>query len=85
MNKRGKYSKKFKLDSVSLVNDQGYSRKAAAESLGAEYQLLCRWLNEASNQEGDQAFRGQGKLTAEQEEIRRLREENKRLKMEKKY
>jgi len=30
-----------------------------------------------------QTFRGQGKLTAEQEEIRRLREENKRLKMEK--
>ncbi|RUR14647.1 IS3 family transposase, partial [Legionella sp. km535] len=30
-----------------------------------------------------QAFRGNGKLTAEQLEIRRLQEENKRLKMEK--
>ena len=28
------------------------------------------------------AFRGNGKLTPEQEELRRLREENKRLKME---
>jgi transposase len=30
-----------------------------------------------------QAFRGNGKLTAEQLEIRQLREENRRLKMEK--
>jgi transposase len=30
-----------------------------------------------------QAFRGNGKLTSEQVEIRRLREENRRLKMEK--
>ncbi|CAM4502213.1 MAG: hypothetical protein LEGION0403_FIIPPAGN_02925 [Legionella sp.] len=83
MNKRIKYSKEFKLDAISLVNEQGYTRKAAAESLGVDYQLLCRWLKEASNQEEGQAFRGQGKLTAEQEEIRRLKEENKRLKLEK--
>jgi transposase len=83
MHKRVKYSKEFKLDAISLVNEQGYTRKAAAGSLGVDYQLLCRWLKEASNQEEGQAFRGQGKLTPEQEEIRRLKEENKRLKMEK--
>lgn len=82
MSTRNKYPKEFKLDAISLVNEQGYSRKAASESLGIDYQLLCRWIKEASKAEG-QAFRGQGKLTAEQEELRRLRDENKRLKMEK--
>ena len=44
--------------------------------------MLGRWLKEQES-EGAHAFRGNGKLTPEQEEIRRLREENKRLKMEK--
>ena len=79
---RVKYSKEFKLDAISLVLEQGYGRKEAADSLGIKYSLLCRWINESSKADG-QAFRGQGKLSAEQEEIRRLREENKRLKMEK--
>lgn len=34
MTKRVKYSKEFKLDGISLVSEQGYERKAAAESLG---------------------------------------------------
>ena len=63
---RTKYSKEFKRDAISLVNEQGYSRKAASESLGIDYQLMCRWIKEASKDEG-QAFRGQGKLTAEQD------------------
>jgi transposase len=82
MSTRVKYSKEFKLDAVNLVLKQGYERKTAAESLGVKYELLCRWVKEASQEDG-QAFRGQGKLTEEQAEIRRLREENKRLKMEK--
>lgn len=82
MSTRVKYSKEFKLDAVNLVLEQGYERKTAAESLGVKYELLCRWVKEASQEDG-QAFRGQGKLTEEQAEIRRLREENKRLKMEK--
>ncbi|ERH41341.1 hypothetical protein N750_17015 [Legionella pneumophila str. Leg01/53] len=82
MSTRVKYSKEFKLDAVSLVLEQGYERKTAAESLGVKYELLCRWVKEAVQEEG-QAFRGLGKLTEEQVEIRRLREEVKRLKMEK--
>jgi transposase len=44
--------------------------------------VLGRWIKEYHNEEG-QAFRGNGKLTEEPLEIRRLREENRRLKMEK--
>ena len=43
--------------------------------------MLRRWIKGYQNE--DQAFRGNGKLTEEQLEIRRLREENKRLKLEK--
>lgn len=79
---RKKYSKEFKLDAISFVLDQGYTRAEAARSLDINSKMLGRWINE--HQTGsDQAFRGNGKLTLEQEEIRRLKEENKRLKMEK--
>lgn len=82
MSTRKKYSKEFKLDAISLVTEQGYSRAEAARSLSINATLLNRWIKENDSEDG-QAFRGNGKLTAEQLEIRRLREENKRLKMEK--
>jgi transposase len=44
--------------------------------------VLQRWIKEFESDDG-QAFRGNGKLTPEQAEIRRLKEENRRLKMEK--
>ena len=72
----------FKLDAVSLVTEQNYKIAEAARSLGISANMLGRWLKEQES-EGAHAFRGNGKLTPEQEEIRRLRAENKRLKMEK--
>ena len=77
-----KYSKEFKLDAISLVIDQSYSQAEAARSLGIDRKLMNRWVREHTK-EADQAFRGNGKLTEEQLEIRRLREEVKRLTMEK--
>ena len=82
MNTRKKYSKEFKLDAVSLVTEQGYNRSEAARSLGINATMLGRWVKEQESDDG-QAFRGNGKLTPDQEEIRRLKAENKRLQMEK--
>lgn len=82
MTGRKKYSKEFKLDAISLVLEQGYSRLEAARNLNIDAKMLGRWIREYQSDEGH-AFRGNGKLTAEQQEIRILREENKRLKMEK--
>lgn len=79
---RKKYSKEFKLDAISLVKEQGYSKAEAARSLGLNDNILCRWVQEYE-QDHSEAFRGNGKRTADQEELHRLREENKRLKMEK--
>lgn len=77
-----KYSKEFKLDAISLVKEQGYTQSEAARSLDINPKLISRWIKEYTSDESG-AFRGNGKLTEEQLELRRLREENRRLKMEK--
>ncbi len=82
MTVRKKYPKEFKLDAVSLVKEQGYSNAEAARSLGINANMLGRWAKEAESDDG-LAFRGNGKLTADQEEIKRLKDRVKRLEMEK--
>jgi len=82
MTTRKKYAKEFKLDAVSLVMEQGYSRTEAATSLGIRVGLLSRWIRESQADDGH-AFRGNGKLTPDQEEIRNLKTQVKRLQMEK--
>ena len=79
---RKKYSKEFKLDAVSLVTDQGYNRSEAARSLGINATMLGRWVKENESDDG-QAFRGNGKLTPEQDEVRKLKAQVKKLEMEK--
>lgn len=78
---RKKYSKEFKLDAVSLVIEQGYTRTDAAKSLGINHSMLGRWVKEQQQEDGH-AFRGNGRLSAEQQEIRLLKSEVKRLQME---
>jgi transposase len=82
MTTRNQYTKEFKLDAISLVLEQGYKQSEAARSLGINVNMLGRWIKEHQHDEG-QAFRGNGKLTPEQEEIRRLKSQVKRLEMEK--
>ena len=81
MTARKKYSKEFKLDAISLVNDQGYNKAEAARNLAVSPALLGKWIKEAEKDDG-LAFRGNGKLTPEQLEIRQLKEKNRKLKME---
>ena len=78
---RKQYTKEFKLDAVRLVTEQGYTRAEAARNLGLNANMLGRWVQELQVDEAE-AFRGNGKLTVEQQELRRLREENRRLKLE---
>lgn len=82
MTKRKKYTKEFKQDAISLVLKQEYSRAEAARSLGINANMLGRWIKEHQADDG-QAFRGNGKLTPEQGEIRALKAQVKRLEMEK--
>jgi transposase len=82
METRKQYTKEFKLDAISLVLDQGITIAEAARSLGIRANMLGRWIKENQLDSNGQAFRGNGKLTPEQEEIRRLKIENKQLKLE---
>ena len=82
MSKRKKYTKEFKLDAVSLVLEQDYSRAEAARSLSINQNMLGRWIKETGSEDG-QVFRGNGKLSPEQEQIRNLKKQVKRLEMEK--
>ena len=82
MSKRKKYPKEFKLDAVSLVLEQGYTRADAAKSLNINANMLGRWMKESESEDG-QSFRRNGKLTEEQEQIRSLQKRVKHLEMEK--
>src|SRR5947199_8319417 len=76
--KRRTYTPEFKAEAVKLVTEQGYSVAEAARSLGVHEALLRSW-KQALQARGADAFPGQGKLPAIEEELRRLRAENKRL------
>ena len=62
MNARKKYSKGFKLDAISLVLNQEYTRSEAARSLEVNPNLITHWIKEHEHeheQDNDgQAFRG---------------------------
>jgi transposase len=79
--KRRNYTPEFKTEAVKLVTEQGYSVAEAARSLGIHETLLRSW-KQALETQGDQAFPGHGKLPAIEEELRRLRADNKRLRAE---
>jgi transposase len=83
MNARKKYSKEFKLDAISLVVEQQYTRAEAARSLEINPNLITRWIKEHEQDNDGQAFRGNGKLTPEQEEIRQLKAKVRQLEMDK--
>ena len=78
---RRTYTREFKVEAVKLVTEQGYSVAEAARSLGVHETLLRSW-KQALHAQGEQAFPGHGNPPAVEEELRRLRAENKRLQAE---
>lgn len=76
--KRRTYTPEFKTEAVKLVTEQGYSVAEAARSLGLNENLIRSWKQALENR-GAAAFPGQGQLPAFEDELRRLRAENKRL------
>lgn len=78
---RKTYTAEFKVAAVKLITEQGYSLREAARNLGVSEKQLRKWKRSLESQ-GEQAFPGKGNLPPAQEEIRRLQEENRRLRME---
>ena len=75
---RRTFTPEFKAQAVKLVTEQGYSVAEASRSLGVCESLLRSWMA-ALQEKGADAFPGNGRLPAHEEELRRLRAENKRL------
>lgn len=72
------FTREFKVSAVKLVNEQGYSIPEAAKSLGVDPSSVRGWINKFSTEPG-LAPSGEGAMAAE---LRRLRQENARLRME---
>src|SRR5262245_40374404 len=77
---RRTYTAEFKLAAVKLVTERGYSVAEAARSLGVTEKILRKWRRALQDQ-GEQAFPGKGNLPADQEEVRRLKEDVQPLRM----
>ena len=78
--KRRRFSVQFKKDAVALVTEGGISVAQAARDLDIYETTLRNWMKkyQASGGEGS----SDALTTDEQKELRRLRRENKTLKME---
>ena len=72
------YPKEFKEEAVALVTDQGYTVAAAAESLGIRANQLYDWKAKIESSKQDGALSDD-----ERSELKRLRKENKTLRIEK--
>lgn len=78
--KRRNHSKEFKEEAVKLITEQGYRISEASRNLGINANLLGRWKREFEDVEGNDS--NPSGMVAIHSELKRLRKENKRLKME---
>jgi len=75
---RRRYTDEFKQEALALVTEQGYKVAQAARSLGIGAGLLGRWRKEFEAEAAGSGLNGE-----ECEELKRLRKENRMLRMEK--
>jgi transposase len=79
--RRRKYDREFKREAVGLVIEGKRTIKEVAQELGIQANMLQRWKQEYL-ENNKEAFRGSGKLTHPDEEMRKLVRENAVLKEE---
>ena len=78
---RRTFTPEFKAEAVRRVTEQGKSLAEVARDLDLGESMLRAW-KQALAKRGDHAFPGKGNPPAQDEELRRLRAEVKRLTME---
>lgn len=76
-----KYSKEFKVQACELVVKDHIKVSVVAERFGISAVMLHRWVSEYETY-GEEAFVGKGNQRSGDAELRKLRKENERLKME---
>ena len=75
------FTREFKVSAVQLIEQQGYTLPQAAKSLGVDRSTLRSWIRKFGGQANGQRTTP-GDESAIKAENRRLREENRRLLME---
>ena len=81
MGSRKNYSREFKLNAVKMVIEEGKSAAEVSRDLGLPPNMLYLWKRKYFEDQKE-AFPGHGKLKSNDEYIRQLERENKRLKDE---
>lgn len=75
---RRKFDTSLKLEVVRMIKEQGLSVQHVSESMGIGPSAIRRWVTQYEAEQGGQP--GIGKpLTAEQQRIRQLEQENRQL------
>jgi transposase len=72
---RQQYTREFKIEAVRLVVEEKRPLSQVARELGIGRNLLQRWKKEFEGAGRADAFPGHGKLSSQDEEIRRLKRE----------
>ena len=78
---RKAYTKEFKLEALKLLENSGKSAAELERELGIGKSNLSRWKRECQEAE-EQAFPGQGRVSAEEQRLRELERENAILRQE---
>lgn len=83
MGTRKTYSAEFKRQAIQLAMQPDHTLDEIARDLGMGRSTLSHWIRMA-REHGELAFpgKGRGRLTPEQEELKRLRKENELLRQE---
>ena len=80
---RRTYTREFKVEAVRLFRQGDRRLSQVARDLDIDSKMLRRWAEELEREgEGEQAFPGKGHLKPQDEELRRLKRENERLREE---
>jgi transposase len=79
--KPNQYSAEFKIEAVKMVIEQKYKQCEVARNLGVRPTVLNRWVL-AFKAQGQNAFPGHGKCAPDEQRIRDLEAQVKRLTME---
>ena len=81
---RRRFTKEFKLETVRLVVEQGRKQVDVCRELEINPMVLSRWIRDLQK-DAAQAFPGKGRLKPQEQRIKDLEEENRRLRMERDF
>ena len=76
-----RYDKEFKIEAVRLASEPGNTQAEIERDLGIGKGIISRWKRELQN-DGEHAFPGKGRQKPVDEEMRRLKRENEKLRRE---